>query len=124
MSAVDIIIIAIVAVAFFFAARRAGQTFSGKRDCCSGAKKDGAKTFPTRRIEDTDESHYPYVADLAMKGMHCENCARNVTNALDSVDGTWATVDLASGTAHVRSKKEIDEAALARAVKEAGYRLA
>jgi copper chaperone CopZ len=47
-----------------------------------------------------------------------------VTNALDSVDGTWATVDLASGTAHVRSKKEIDEAALARAVKEAGYRLA
>lgn len=119
MSAVDIIIIAIVAVAFFFAARRAGQTFSGKRDCCSGAK-----TFPTRRIEDTDESHYPYVADLAVKGMHCDNCARNVTNALDSVDGTWATVDLASGTAHVRSRKEIDEAALARAVKEAGYRLA
>lgn len=124
MSAVDIIIIAIVAVAFFFAARRAGQTFSDKRDCCSGAKKDGAKTFPTRRIEDTDESHYPYVADLVVKGMRCVSCARNVTNALDSVDGTWATVDLASGTAHVRSKKEIDEAVLARAVKEAGYRLA
>lgn len=64
------------------------------------------------------------MADIAVKGMHCESCARNVTNALDSVDGTWATVDLASGTAHVRSKKEIDEAVLARAVKEAGYRLA
>lgn len=124
MNAVDIIIIAIVVVAFLFAARRAGQTFSGKRDCCSGAMKDGAKTFPTRRIEDTDESHYPFVADLSVKGMHCENCARNVTNALDSVDGTWATVDLASGTAHVRSKTEIDEKALARVVEEAGYKLA
>lgn len=124
MNAVDIIIIAIVAVAFLFAARRAGQTFSGKRDCCSGDMKSGTKRFPARKIEDTDESHYPYVADLAVKGMHCENCARNVTNALDSVDGTWATVDFATGKAHVRSKKEIDEAALARAVKEAGYRIA
>ncbi|MFU0811624.1 MAG: HMA domain-containing protein [Atopobium sp.] len=100
MSAVDIIIIAIVAVAFFFAARRAGQTFSGKRDCCSGAKKDGAKTFPTRRIEDTDESHYPYVADLAVKGMHCENCARNVTKWLRT-SGITAGIPVAAPLHHM-----------------------
>lgn len=124
MHAVDYLIIAIVAVAFFFAARRAGQTFAGKRDCCSGDKKSSAKSFPTRRIADTDESHYPYECDVAVKGMHCENCARNVTNALDSIDGTWATVDFTTGTAHVRSKNEIDRDAYGRVVKEAGYSLA
>lgn len=124
MHAIDFIIIAIVLVAFFFAARRAGQVFAGKRDCCSGDKKCGTKSFPAKRIADTDVSHYPYVADFKVSGMHCENCARNVTNALDSIEGTWATVDYASGTAHILSKSEIDRAALGRAVKEAGYSLA
>lgn len=118
----NVIIVAVVALGVFFGARRAWGSATGKRDCCSGAAK-GGKSFRARKIEDTNEADYPYSADYKIAGMHCENCARNVTNALDSVDGTWARVDLDSRTAHVLSKKPLDRAAYERAVDQAGYRL-
>ena len=55
--------------------------------------------------------------------MTCDNCAQNVTNALDSVKGTWATVDLGRKVAHVRCTSPLDEDAYRNAVAEAGYRL-
>jgi copper chaperone CopZ len=120
---VNIVIIALVAVGVFFGARRALGTATGKRDCCSGDAKSSAKKFKNAHITDTDESHYPYAADFSVAGMSCENCARNVTNALDSIDGTWATVDLEGRTAHVLSKNPIDAAAYKSVVSEAGYRI-
>ena len=98
-------------------------TATGTRDCCSGAKKSTGKQFRARSIDDKDESHYPYQADLEIGGMSCEHCVENVTCALDSVDGTWATVSLAGGRAHVRSKSPIDKNAYRKVVEEAGYRL-
>lgn len=119
---VNIIIVAIVAVGVFFGARRAWGSATGKRDCCSGAAK-GGKQFRARKIADQDPSHYPYEAEYKVAGMSCQNCARNVTNALDSIDGTWATVDLDSRTATVRSKNKLDRSAYERVVEQAGYRL-
>jgi copper chaperone CopZ len=55
--------------------------------------------------------------------MHCDNCVRNVTNALDSVEGAWARVDLGTRTAHVLSKGPIDQAAYRDVVRQAGYRV-
>ena len=42
-------------------------------------------------------------------------------NALNSVAGTWALVDLEAGCAHVRSKEAIDTDAYRKAVRDAGY---
>jgi len=120
---VNVIIIALVVVGVTLGARRALGTATGKRDCCSGDAKSAAKRFKPVTIEDTDETHYPYRADLTISGMTCQNCVRNVTNALDSVKGTWATVDLDTRTAHVRSKSPIDQAAYRQVVSEAGYRV-
>ena len=53
--------------------------------------------------------------------MSCERCAENVTRALDSVDGTWATVSLTDGRARVRSTSPIDEGAYRKVIEEAGY---
>lgn len=55
--------------------------------------------------------------------MTCEHCVSNVTNALNGVEGTWATVELAGGQARVRSKEPIDEGRLRSALEAAGYRL-
>lgn len=120
---VNVIIVAVVVLGAFFGIRRAVGTATGRRDCCSGAKTSDARDFRPTRITDADESHYPYQADYRVAGMSCDNCVRRVTNALDSVAGTWATVDLASGTAHVRSKRPIDLAAYQDVVRQAGYRL-
>lgn len=119
----NVIIIALVAVVAFVGIRRAVGTATGKRDCCSGDAKSTAKRFKAARITDTDESHYPYAADFTVAGMSCDNCAKNVTNALDSVDGTWATVDLSARRAHVLCKNPIDADAYRDVVSQAGYRI-
>ena len=118
----NVIIIALVAAVVILGARRIVGTAAGTRDCCSGDRK-GGKAFRPVRITDTDESNYPYVTDLQIAGMTCETCASRVTCALDSVKGTWATVDLSGRVAHVRSKNPIDMDAYRAAVSKAGYRI-
>ena len=120
MKPIDLVVLVIVAAVLVVAVRRFAGIASGKKGCCEGGGS-GATTFPKAHITDTDESHYPYEATLAIDGMHCENCAKNVTNALDSVAGTWARVDLSAGSAHILCKDPIDKDAYRRAVTDAGY---
>ena len=127
MNATDVVIVLIVIVAVAVAGARLVGTATGKRDCCSGALKQPAAPkaggFAAAAVEATDPAHYPYAAELGIGGMSCEHCVKAVTNALDSVEGTWAEVTLAGGRAVVRSKREVDEAALRAAVEKAGYRV-
>ena len=127
MNATDIVIILIVIAVVAVAAVRFFGTATGKRDCCSGdVKNPGAskgRGFADANVTDTDPVNYPYEARLGIGGMSCEHCVRAVTNALDSVDGTWAEVQLQGGSAHVRCKNPIDESAYRAAVEQAGYRV-
>lgn len=75
------------------------------------------------RITDRDASHYPYRYSLTVDGMHCSNCVRHVENALNSLPGVWATVNLAEKNVLVRSKGPLEEDGLSRTVSEAGYTL-
>lgn len=72
-------------------------------------------------VVDTDASHYPYSDELLIGGMNCDGCAQNVANALNALDGVWATVTYADHTARVRSKQPVDRGVLETAVKDAGY---
>ena len=56
-------------------------------------------------------------------GMTCGHCAASVTEEIDEVPGVESvTVDHAAGTAVVTG--DVDDAAIAAAVEEAGYALA
>ena len=85
--------------------------------CCGEHETAAKKTV----ISDCNPSHYPYTVTLAIGGMTCENCARKVENALNRLDGTWASVSISDHTAKVRCKKQPDETTLRTAVREAGY---
>ena len=90
------------------------------------AKKGGGccgehETVAKSAVADRNRSHYPYTAALQIGGMTCENCARRVENALNALDGVWASVDLSGHTARVRGKTEPDRQALSDAVRRAGY---
>ena len=80
--------------------------FDTRKSCCS----DGASGKKAKKVvvADTDESHYPYREELLIGGMSCDARARNVTNALNALDGVWATVTYADHTARVRSKRPVD----------------
>jgi len=62
--------------------------------------------------------------ELLVEGMTCGNCARHVTEAIQSVPGVQnAVVDLGGGRASIRwnSPAAADESAVIAAVKKAGY---
>lgn len=122
MNAPTVIIIVVIAILMVFALRRAYRVFSLKDDCCGGGPKASkAKKVAVVTVEDTDEANYPYSLDVRVKGMTCEKCVERVQNALNAQPGTWAKVDLASGTAHILAKSPIVRDAVERAVEDAGY---
>ena len=85
--------------------------------CC------GERDTPEKKIQpaDKDKSHYPYKYILAVDGMHCSNCTRHVENALNSIDGLWATASLEKKSVTVLSKIELESSDLESEVREAGY---
>ena len=85
--------------------------------CC------GERDAPEKKIQpsDKDKSHYPYKYILSVEGMHCSNCTRHVENALNSIDGLWATANLEKKSVTVLSKIELEAADLETEIREAGY---
>lgn len=95
------IIIICAALLVAFAVYRTVQKFRGKaKSSCCGTPE--VKTV--KKVEDTDESHYPYQYKLAIDGTHCSNCARTVENELNGMDGVWGHVDLGRNEAKVLAK--------------------
>ena len=114
----NLIVLAVIVVGMFFGLRRIVVSTHGKSCCSDGASGKKAKKVV---VTDTDPSHYPYSDELLIGGMSCDGCAQNVENALNALDGVWATVTYADHTARVRSKRPVDRDTLETAVRGAGY---
>ena len=68
----------------------------------------------------TDQPPIVFI-DLGVGGMTCDDCAVHVTEALESVPGVeQAKVDLASRSAVVTARTDIEGSALASAVRATG----
>lgn len=120
---VSVVIVVAVAAAAVYAVRHLVRIGKGKDSCCSGAGGGAPDVKKTKHVEvaDTDPAHYPFTTQIRVRDMVCEGCVENVQNALNALPGTWATVDLASRTATVRTKTEPDENVLEHAIEDAGY---
>ena len=111
------LVVALLAAAIGFAAWRTLRRARHGGGCCG----EHESSAPRAAVRDRDRRHYPYAVTLRVEGMVCQNCARRVENALNALDGAWATVDLGAKQARVRLKQPPDAAALCRAVRDAGY---
>lgn len=114
--AILLIIIALIAV---YSVKKYRSNM--KYGCCGS----GGKESVGRRVEvkDKDTDHYPYSAEIGIKGMTCQNCVRYVENALNEQEGIWAQADLKTNSALVRMKISYTEETLARVLHRAGYQL-
>ncbi len=73
------------------------------------------------RVADRNASHYTHCYRLTVDGMHCSNCVRHVENALNALDGVWATVNLADKSVLLRAKIPLSERDLSQTIAGAGY---
>ena len=86
---------------------------------CCGVDSEAA---PRKiKVQDRDLSHYPYEKALEIRGMTCSNCVTHVQNALNSLNGVYAKVDLSSRRAVIYMKDEVPDPILRHAVSDAGY---
>ncbi len=114
------LIIICAAALVIFAVYRTVQKARGKaKSSCCGTPE----VITKKKVEDTDESHYPYRYKLAIDGMRCSNCAATVENTLDEIDGIWARVNLGRKEADVLSKQEMQQADFARVMGATSYKL-
>lgn len=59
---------------------------------------------------------------IKIDGMHCNHCKMRVEKALKALNGvTSAVVNLEAKTADIESSSEINDAAIAEAVDDAGF---
>ena len=117
MNMLNIIIVLIVAAIVVFGSISYIKKLKKGGDCCP-EHEEATKSV---KVKDRDKSHYPYEVKLAIDGMSCNNCVRNVENALNALDGTWATVSLEDNMATVLLKNPPDIEKLSKAVADAGY---
>ena len=117
MNILNIIIVLIVAAIVVFGSISYIKKLKKGGDCCP-EHEEATKSV---KVKDRDKSHYPYEAKLAIDGMSCNNCVRNVENALNALDGTWASVSLEDNMATVLLKNPPDIEKLSKAVEDAGY---
>lgn len=86
--------------------------------CCGGS---GQPYVSKVKVADHNRSHYPYHRILKVDGMSCGNSAVHVENALNSIEGVWAKVNLLKEEVSLYMKQDIDEGVFCFAVKDAGY---
>ena len=110
---VIIVLSGIVALAVYGTVRRIRYGSS----CC------GEKTPPPKKVKvkDRNKASYPFVYQLKVDGMHCANCARRVENAINSLEGCWAVVDLGKKEVTLRTKRETTEQDMSAVIAKAGY---
>lgn len=91
------------------------KSYSKKLVYCKGGD------VPKSRKVDKNPDHYSHHVMLRIEGMTCQNCAQQVENALNAIEGVWAEVDLERKRARVRQKEQIPVEKLCAAVEKAGY---
>ena len=121
MNTTTIIIYIIAAVLIIYGVYYTIQKFRGKaKSSCCGTPE----VKSVRKVDDTDESHYPYTYMLTVDGMKCSGCASNVENSLDNMDGVWAKVSLGRREARVLTKKEYKREDFEEALAKTSYKIA
>ena len=120
MDITTIIIYIVAAALIIFGIYHSVQKARGKaKSSCCGTPE----VKSVRKVDDTDESHYPYRYMLTVDGMKCSGCASNVENSLDNMEGVWARVSLGRREARVLTKKEYKKEDFEEALAKTAYKI-
>ena len=106
-----ITVIVIVAI-LVFALKGSVKHMKGEGDCCGGGSGSKPKKVKAKHLED------PVIGQITLhiEGMTCEHCVNRVAEALNSIDGVSAKVNLHKKNATVSFDRPVEEETLCSAV--------
>lgn len=112
---VDIIIIIIVIVLLAIALKASLKHFKGDSACCGGS----SMSYKHKTL------NHPIIGKKQVKieGMHCENCAKRITQALEEIDGVIAKTDYKKGISMISFDRNINNQTIESIIQKAGYKV-
>ena len=112
---VDVIILLIVVVLLLFAVKGTIKHFKGEGPCCGG----GSGNLPGEITEKKLSGTIMGKKTINIEGMHCENCVKSVTKAINQLEGASAKVSIRE----VSYDRPLDNGSLQKAVEDAGFKV-
>lgn len=109
----NVIIVCVLLIIIFFAVRSSVKHFKGEGGCCGG----DTSPIPVKELDGNKLGE----VKVHIEGMHCDNCVRTVTKAINSIDGASAVVNLKKQTAVISYDRELSMDRVKAAVKLAGF---
>ena len=111
----NVIIVCVLLIIIFFAVRSSVKHFKGEGGCCGGG--GDSSPIPVKELDGNKLGE----VKVHIEGMHCDNCVRTVTKAINSIDGASAVVNLKKQTAVISYDRELSMDRVKAAVKLAGF---
>ena len=110
------IICIVLVLLIIYAIRSSMKHFKGEGGCCGGGSE--IKEKPVRK-----KLTGPVVQEkiVHIQGIHCDHCKTSVENAINSLDGVCAKVNLKKNIATVQYERPCEDADIIRAVTGAGF---
>lgn len=111
------IVVIVILIIAAFAFRSSLSHFRGEGGCCGGSDKP--KKNRKKRLKKVLNEKYIVQVD----GMHCKACAIRIENAINSVDGVVADVNLSKHTAQIRTDHKIEISDIIEIIELEGYQV-
>ena len=109
------VIVIVLAVIVFFAARSGLKHFKGEGGCCGGG---GELKRPPKKLNGTIIAK----KTVHIEGMHCDHCKSTVERYINDIDGAAAKVNLKKNIAVVSMTRDVSDEEISKAVEEAGFK--
>ena len=110
----DLIIILVVVAVVGFGVYSTVKKRKEKSSCCSsGTYKAKEKKLDCVVLQKT----------AVIEGMTCQHCVNRVMEALNSIDGASARVNLRKGTAVISMEQPMEDEVFRSAIERAGYKV-
>lgn len=110
----DFIILAILAGAVIGGVLAGKKHFKGEGGCCGGS------TYKARKKK-LDRVSATKIFEV--EGMSCQHCVNRVMEAVNSISGASAAVNLKKGLVTVSMEHEIAQDVIKNAIENAGYKV-
>ena len=110
------IVILILIVIICFALKGSLKHYKGEGGCCGGG--DNEPKVKKQKLDNVIGKKR-----IIIDGMMCENCRRNVENALNSIENVNAKVNLEKKEALLKLGADISDDVFMEVIKAKGYRV-
>lgn len=108
----DFIILAVLAFVIIIGVRSTVKHFKHESECCGGG------TYKARKKK---LSNVVAKKTFKVEGMTCQHCVNRLQEAVNSIEGASAVVNLRKGMVTVSMSREIADEEITKTIEKAGY---